>query len=973
MSQQGILAKSRSRFGKARQKKRAADKQKRDVEAVLSGGPISPEDPRKLINRKVLWLEIEALCDRHLSEQERRGAIILLLKGALEAGRKEIKARLEDGLDGLAAARANSYRIDQLVRLLYDYVTKKLYPASNPSTGEVLSLVALGGYGRGELAPHSDIDLLFLLPYKLTPRSEQVTEELLYFLWDLKFKVGHAVRSVDDCIRMAKGDHVICTSILEARWLWGDQALYLDLKRRFRREIQGGFGSGREAVRYIEAKLTEREKRHRKLGDSRYSLEPNIKDGKGGLRDLQSLFWIAKFIYNVDSIDSLVEKGVFTRKEVRRFRKAESHLWTLRFYLHDEARRAEERLTFDFQMAIAPRLGYTAHAGSQDVERFMKHYFLVAKDVGALTRIFCAFLESQHKRRTRFRLGGLRRRRVSGFLVEGDRVTVGDAAHFKEKPIDLLRIFHAAQESELDIHPQALRWVTQSLKFIDKSLRCDKDANEIFLKVLTNPKDPETALRRMNEAGVMGKFLPDFGRVVAQMQYNMYHHYTVDEHTVFAIGILHAVEQGILKEEAPIASEVVHKVVSRRVLYLAVLLHDIAKGRPGDHSEVGARIARKLCPRLGLSDAETETVAWLVLHHLAMSDTAFKRDLGDPQTIQDFVGLVQSPERLRLLLVLTVADIRAVGPNTWTHWKAALLRDLYWFAEERLSGGIARETAKGRLRLIKEEISERLEGWTKKDITALLRRGSEDYWLSGDMETLLRQGAFMREAEKSGEQIAIDIRIDDYRQATEVTVYTEDSAGLFSRLAGAFAVAGASIVDAHIATLLNGKALDSFFIEDATGGPFDNPRKLVRLRRAIRDSVAGKLKPLQELAAEGPSYPSRYRVFKVPPRVLIDNEASRDHTVVEVNGRDRPGLLYEVALALTGMRLVIRRARIATFGERVVDVFYLQDKEGNKIESKRRQATIEEKLMAALQASGSTPTPPRGTSAQRVDSATMGR
>lgn len=934
--------------------------------------PPEPEghvsDPRLLFDRRREQAHIADIVAAGAGPQETRQRVLAALKEAKRAGEDEVRRRLENGLSGLDAARANRHVADQGIRVIYDHVTRHLYPTSNPSTGEVLSLAALGGYGRGELAPFSDIDILFLLPYKLLPRSEQVVEEILYFLWDLGYKVGHAVRSVDDCIRLAKSDHVICTSLLEARWLWGDQKLYEDLRRRFRREVQRNFRGRRAATRFIEAKLNEREQRHRRLGDSRYSLEPNIKEGKGGLRDLQSLFWIAKFLYDASEIGSLVDEGVFTRDEVRRFRKAESHLWTLRFYLHYEAGRAEERLTFDHQMAIAPKLGYTSHAGSRDVERFMRHYFLVAKDVGALTRIFCAFLESQHRRRTRFRLGALqRRRRIAGFPVEGDRLTVRDANHFRESPINLLRIFRVAQQHGLDIHPQALRWVTQSLKLIKKELREDPAATELFLEILTAREDPETTLRRMNEAGVFGRFMPDFGRAVALMQYNMYHHFTVDEHTIFAIGVLHAIEQGQLKSEAPIASEVVHKVVSRRVLYLAVLFHDIAKGRPGDHSEVGARIARKLCPKLGLNDAETETVAWLVENHLAMSNTAFKRDVGDPKTIQDFAELVRSPERLRLLLVLTVADIRAVGPNVWTAWKAALLRELYWRAEERLSGGVAKEELKPRAQKVKETLSARLDHWSRKELAAHLNRGTDDYWLSADEDTLLRQAELVRGAEASGETPAIGFHVDRYRQVTEVTVYAEDQRGLFSRLAGAMAVAGASIGMARIATLKNGKALDSFYIEDAHGEPFVEPRKLSRLQEAIERSLAGKLKPLQELSLRGPRYPSRYRVFKVPPRVLIDNGASRNHTVIEVNGRDRPGLLYEVTQALSSMKITITSARITTFGEHVVDVFYVQDQAGRKIDNPRRHKTIESKLLAALEESGaaSPDSQPKTPSAKR--------
>ena len=924
-----------------------ADGPAAEAAALEAAAGARVENPRAIVNRRQLMIRLGEIVDQGPAGPEQRVAVLELLKTALAQGRAEVRRRFEAGASGTTTVKAESYLIDQLIRLVYDHVCLRLYPIANPSTGERLSLTAVGGYGRGELAPQSDIDLLFLLPYKLTPRSEQVIEEILYLLWDMGFKVGHSTRSVNECIRLAKADITICTSLLEARWLWGDQELHRELRQRFQRDVQAGGGA-----KFIEAKLNERKTRHNRFGASRYALEPNIKEGKGGLRDLHTLFWIAKFLYNVDDISTLVQRKVFTASEVRRFDKAQNFLWTLRCHMHYISGRPDERLTFDMQKEIAPRMGFTAHAGLMDVERFMKRYFLVAKEVGDLTRIFCAVIEAEHNRRSRFRLPTLgRRRKVEGFGLERDRLTVPSADVFAENPVEMLRIFQVAQKHDLDIHPETLRAVTRKLKRIDKALREDPKANAIFLDMLTSKKDPETTLRRLNEAGVFGRFLPDFGRVVAQMQYNMYHHYTVDEHTLFAIGITHAIEQGQLAEEAPIATEVVHKVLSRRVLYMAVLLHDIAKGRPGDHSELGAKVALKVCPRVGLDAGETETVSWLVAHHLAMSDTAFKRDIDDPKTIRDFADLVQSPERLRLLLVLTVADIRAVGPGVWNAWKAALLRDLYWRTESLLSGGLAAEGRDARVKAAKEALKAKLKeaGWPSKDITAHLRRGYPSYWSGLDADSHERHASLVREAEASGAPLTIDTRIDRYREATEVTIYTPDHPGLFSRIAGAMAVAGASITAARIFTLSNGMAIDSFYVEDAQGGPFDQPGKLARLSAAIEQSLAGRLRPLQELEDQQSPISSRFKVFTVSPRVLIDNKASRSHTVVEVNGRDRPGLLYLVTQALTQLNLMIKSARISTYGERAVDAFYVQDALGGKIDNKQKLRAIEKKLLGVLE------------------------
>ncbi len=899
---------------------------------------------RDIIDRRVLAEELAAAAHSAKSASLDRAPLVAPLKAALAAGRAEIRRRFEATGDGTAVVREQCFLMDQLIRALFDVVTGETYPLPNPTSGERLALVAVGGYGRGELAPYSDIDLLFLLPYKQTPHTEQVVELLLYLLWDLKLKIGHATRSVEDCLRQAKSDLTIRTGLLEARYLWGEEGLFRELKKRFDSEIVRG-----TAAQFVEAKLAERDQRHRRVGDSRYQLEPNVKEGKGGLRDLHTLFWLAKYIYRIDDVAKLVDLGVLSAEESQRFARAQSFLWTVRCHLHFLAGRAEERLTFDLQGEIGRRMGYTDHAGSRGVERFMKHYFLVAKDVGDLTRIFCAILEAdqQRKRRLSWVRWGVGRRGLDGFVLDGERLTIPSDDFFKTEPVALLRLFQIAQQSGLDIHPKALRRASQCLRLIDAKLREDPEANRLFLEILTSPKDPETALRRMNEAGVLGRFIPDFGRVVAQMQYDMYHHYTVDEHTLFAIGILHKIETGLLKDELPLATALAATVCSRRALYLAVLLHDIAKGRGGDHSVLGERVALKLGPRLGLSAEETETVAWLVRWHLLMSGTAFKRDIGDPQTIGDFVGHVQSPERLKLLLILTVADIRAVGPQVWNGWKAALLRDLYHRAVEVMSGGLTVEARDSRVAAALDAVRERLPDFSEAEFAAFAKSGYPFYWLSFDPDTHARHARLMREAEASGAPLMVEKRVDPQRAVTEITLYTADHAGLFSRIAGALAVSGANIVDARIMTMSNGMALDTFWVQDLAGRPFDRPEKLARLAVTFENVLTGDLKPHRELARP-PAFPSRTQVFTVAPRVLVDNNASASHTVIEVNGRDRPGLLFEVTRELTRLSLQVSSAKISTYGEKVVDVFYVKNLFGHKVEHPLKLAEIRSTLETVL-------------------------
>jgi [protein-PII] uridylyltransferase len=900
---------------------------------------------RRIIDRAALVGALDQLIAGKVTPQEIRGDFLALLKEAMEDGRAEVRSRFDAGeANGEQVAEALSFLTDQIIRLVYGFATDHVYPAANPTEGERLCVAAVGGYGRGELAPFSDIDLLFVLPYKETARQEQVIEYILYMMWDLKLKVGQATRSVDECIRLARSDLTICTAMLESRYLWGDKKLYNELRRRFYAEVAESSGP-----EFVEEKLAERDARHDKLGGSRYVLEPNIKEGKGGLRDLQTLYWIAKYLYKVDEVANVVDCGVLTKKEAHRFGRAHRFLWDVRCHLHFLAGRGEDRLTFDMQPEIAGLLGYRDRAGARGVERFMKHYYLIAKEIGNLTRIFCAALEAEHKRKPRFRLPsiGLFQKSIMGFEIEGGRLNIVKAREFVDDPVKILRLFHTAQAEKLDIHPKALRAITRNLHVID-TIRDDPEANRLFTEMLTSKIDPETTLRRLNEAGVFGRFVPDFGRVVAQMQHDMYHVYTVDEHTVFAIGILHGIENGKYVEDMPISSDVIHDVQSRRALYVSVLLHDIAKGRGGDHSELGADVALELSPRFGLSDEETETVEWLVRYHLLMSNTAFRRDINDPQTITDFCAVVKSVERLRLLLVLTVADIRAVGPNVWNAWKAALLRDLYEAAEERLTSGHSAEGRGARIEHAKHEMRDLLTDLPVESVDAHIGRGYPSYWLSFDPDTLAWHARIAHEAESRAAPLTIKTRVDRFKGATEITAYAHDHPGLFSRIAGAMALSGGNIVDAKIFTTTDGMALDTFWVQDENGEPFERADKLARLYARIDQTLAGRLRPRDELQKDD-GLPSRLKVFKVAPRVLIDNKASRTHTVIEVNGRDRTGLLYDLTRALSALNLQIASAHISTFGEAAVDVFYVKDVFGLQIANKNKLDQIRNSLLVVMQ------------------------
>ena len=624
---------------------------------------------RDIIDRKSLAETLDEIA----SEREtltQRARVLEQLQTALAHGRGEIDRRLQlHPSQGYRAATEQAFLIDQIVRLIYDYVTVHVYPAANRSSSERIAVLAVGGYGRGEMAPHSDVDIAFVTPFKRSSWTEQVVEAILYLLWDLGLKVGQSSRSLDETVKMAQEDLTIRTALLESRFVWGDRDIYEQASRRFWNEVVG-----KTASEFVRLKMIERDERHKRMGDSRYVVEPNVKDGKGGLRDLHTLYWIGKYIHQVSSASDLVSVGLLTADEYRRFRKAENFLWAVRCHMHAITNRAEDRLTFDLQREVAERMNFADRPGRSTVERFMQYYFLNAKTVGDVTGLFLAHLdEAMAKKGRRFLPTFTRKpRKLNGFQLDRGRLALPHDGFFEEDPVRLLEIFQLADLHGLEIHPLAMRAAQRDARLIDRNVQRNARANALFLDVLCSPRDPETVLRWMNESTVFGRFIPDFRRVVAQMQFDMYHHYTVDEHSIRAIGLLAEIESGELKADHPLSTAIMRQIVSRRVLFVATLLHDIAKGRGGDHSVLGAEVAENLCPRLGLNPAETETVAWLVRYHLLMSATAFKRDLADFKTILDFAQAVQSPERLRLLLLLTVVDIRAVGPGAWNSWKRQL-------------------------------------------------------------------------------------------------------------------------------------------------------------------------------------------------------------------------------------------------------------------------------------------------------------
>ncbi len=851
-------------------------------------------------------------------------------------------------ISGLQAGRMLAELTDGLVVALFAHAQAALWEA------ETLSVAATGGYGRGTLAPFSDVDLLFLTPREATAHIHAVVEYMLYFLWDLGLKVGHATRSVEECLSEGAKDVTIRTALLDARHLAGDAALFTEFHDRFRAACKEA-----GAAAYIQAKQAEREARHRRFGDSPFVVEPNVKEGRGGLRDLQTLYWIARYVYDTYTMGELADvAGVLSPEEARHARRSWEFLWTLRFHMHYVAGRAEERLTFDLQPVVGARMGYTRHGRQDGVERFMRHYFLTARDIARLTRVLEPAILRAALGPPAIAAETDKALIAAGFVLAEGQLMPVPGRDFDIEPIQMLRILRFARDRGLALHPLAIRSLIRNERAAAR-LRGDPEAAALFMDLMCgrlpeNGRDqthPDGArwLAILNEAGILGRLVPDWARIVGQMQFDTYHVFTVDEHTIEAIRVLNTMERGGLATVAPIASEVVGQIQSRRALYLAMLLHDIAKGRGGDHSRIGAEIALELGPALGLTAEETETVSWLVLYHLLLSETAFKRDIDDPKTILDLADTIQSPERLRLLLVLTVADMRAVSPKVWNGWKATLLRELYSRVAEVLEGGLATTARDTRVARARDAAAALLADWSAEDIAAFAALGHPGYWLSFDPETHARHARLIRDAEQRKAPLTVDTQPLPARAVTEVTVYCADHAGLFSKISGALAVAGASIVDARIHTMTNGMALDTFWIQDAAGGTFDAPHRLARLSVLIEQALTGRLRMASEINKMSKALlGQRMRAIHVPPRVVIDNRASHTHTVLEVNGRDRPGLLHDVTAAISDQGLQIASAHVTTYGVRAVDVFYVKDVFGLKVENERKLQQLRTALLAAL-------------------------
>jgi len=767
-------------------------------------------------------------------------------------------------------------------------------------------------------------------------------------------KVGHATRTIEQCISLAKDDQTILTALLDLRFLKGDKDLAKALFSKFRKDITKGKGR-----RYISTKLQERDERHAREGNSRYVIEPNIKEGKGGLRDLHVLYWIARFLDREGEItdpqraSDYVKMGLFHEAAATRFVRAADFLWRTRIHLHYHAKRATETLSFDHQTVLSRKMGQASGPVEEAVEKFMREYFTNAREVGALTRIACAKLESENaillpKGIDRFLPMARRPMKEEGFVIDHGRLMFKDPMHIRENPGLIMRLFEGSGRYNLDIHPDAFSAINFRRNLIDTEFRRDPEIAEIFKKILLNSKAPYALLKLMNESGVLGRYMLEFGGIVARTQFNMHHAYTVDEHTLRLVRYFHDLLIGELEEDNPVATKIVKgfSETQKYILYLTCLLHDTGKG-VGDQCIEGARLARRACRRLGADQDIIENVAWLVRSHLDLSETAQRRDISDPQTIKEFCERTGSLERLDMLYVLTIVDIRAVGPGIWNDWKGVLLRGLHANASSYLHGNTDLASS-AKAEAIKAQFKDRLPGDMASRISPITQDLGDSYWTGATMPDLIRHARFFDSVDTQDNQLTyIQTRRDKPRDITELWILTQDRPGLFADITLAISASGASITGARLHTGRNKRVMNIYYLQNPEGFAFgrENDKALDILSQNARMAVNGQT---QNLKIPNTLASKRAGAIPVKARVKFIQNAMDDVTIIEIIGRDRPGLLYALATSLREANLDVLSAHIENVGEKAIDAFYVRSPDGSSLSPERRK-TIKSQLMSALE------------------------
>jgi len=830
-----------------------------------------------------------------------------------------------------------------------DQLIEALFATAPGGAANEMAICAIGGYGRQELAPYSDIDLLFLYRPQLDDRLEEALNYMLYPLWDSSLKLGYAAHTPKSAIAFANEDMIARTAYLDARFLCGAKVVF------------DAFHTGYDKLRrktknqFVVSKLKEQAERQTASFETRYLVEPDIKESKGGLRDIQTIRWLYKYVYGGAIGASRAIDKIMEAQERRALLKAERFLWSVRCRMHDLRGRAEERLTFDIQPEIARRLGYADRSNMTAAERLMKHYFVNTIEIGRLTRILCARLEADRTKRLphlpKFLPKALQKDEAPGkpnLRIRNGRLDFESATKARRRPLDLFRLFRASVKNpKLDFHPSALALVTEQVPAVTSEIRNDAVIAKLFKNILIEPDDPARVLRIMAETGLLGKYVPAFGSILGRIDYGLYRRFTMDEHVLRCISLLAQIRQGRLKDEHPITTRIVREADDVLLYYLALLLHESIWTLNDRTIPACEKLVVRVSRRLGLSKGDADLAGWAVARHLMMIRTVERRNLAESHAIASFAAKVETRARLDLMLALSVCHLRIVGHRSWDEAIRRQLSELHGAATAWIDGGAEAldRRLKNHAAKARREIRNSLVDWTDKEKDAFLNRLADAMLRSVDQSIILRFARLIRAAERDDARSAVTVTPCD--SDLEAIIYTDDRQGLLSDIAGVLAARGLSVRSVQAFTTGDGKALDIFVIQSSDGLPLDDSNGVRRLHSAL---LAAACAPQGKKSGLEPRIGDRRSIFSVAPYVRIEGEASKEATVVEAEGLDRPGLLHELTAAISDLGVAIASAHIATYGERAVDAFYLQDKAGGKITDAKTLVKIEKSLMRVLSA-----------------------
>jgi len=846
---------------------------------------------------------------------------------------------LDRGTELLQERFAADEAIEDLVRdraRLVDITLRAAWVRHAGKFAADLALVAVGGYGRGELHPSSDIDVMVLLPKSDSADWQSDIEKFLTFLWDIGLEVGHSVRSIDDCQRESLADISVATTLFEARLLAGPESLFAGMRRAL---APDRLWSSQD---FFEAKVKEQTERHHRYFDTAYNLEPNVKSSPGGLRDIQTIGWVAKRHFGTDTLDELVAHGFLTREELRKLKAGQSFLWKVRFGLHVLTGRREDRLLFDYQIKLAKLFGYEDASFTLAVEQLMQKYYRTVMDISLMNEMLLQLF-----REAILTQSGSPLPINARFQIRNDYLEVTHPEIFARYPSALLELFVLLQQHpELrGVRAETIRLIGTHVWLIDEEFRQNPRHHRLFMEILCAPIGVTHELRRMNLYGVLGRYIPSFGRVVGRMQYDLFHAYTVDAHTLFVVSNLRRLAMPKYNDEFPALSQIMQSLPRQEIAYLAALFHDIAKGRGGDHSELGAVDAEAFCLEQGLGRYEARLVAWLVRNHLILSITSQKKDISDPDIIHDFARHVGDQVHLDYLYVLTVADVRGTNPKLWNAWKARLFEQFYERTKRALRRGLESPVDQEELiRETQEQVRAKMPEVAAELVSRVWSQWTEAYFLRYTPEEIAWQTALLADRHPQDDTPLVAIRQLTDRGGTAVLSYAPRRLRSFARTTAVLDQMGLNVVDARLITSANGFSLETYVVLEDNGAVIADAARIREIEQGLWRNLQ---QPEDAPATVTRRAPRQVRMFSTPTQVNFSVDSRNGRTILELIAADRPGLLSEVGKVFRTERVAINGAKIMTVGERAEDVFYITDAEGRLLQEEACQR-LQDSLVRAL-------------------------